>query len=197
MQQPLCHSLPAAEPLDGVRATALDAFSADTVCGTFCSAANMAKRNPATGKFEKRADGKIIKPPGWQAPDVEGEMGRQFREGSWSQGASAAAVSTPVKAGRVAETASPVFDAMASPGASSPNVAKKLDQAIAGAADSDEAIKVIAAATQTESKAATSGSGVSFGVAGALAVAGFALGAAWVTGGFGPSLAMDAATQTV
>ena len=45
----------------------------------------MAKRNPATGKFEKRADGKIIKPPGWKAPDVEGEMGRQFKEGSRSQ----------------------------------------------------------------------------------------------------------------
>ena len=176
---------------------ALEAVSADTVGGAFCSAANMAKRNPATGKFEKRADGKIIKPPGWQAPDVEGEMARQFREGSWSQSASAAGVSTPVKAARVAETASPVFDAMSSPGASSPSVAKKLHQAIAGVADSDEAIKVIAAATQTESKEVSRGSGVSFGMAGALAVAGFALGAAWMTGGFGPSLAMDAATQTV
>merc|ERR1719240_2402588 len=38
-------------------------------------AANMAKRNPATGKFEKRADGKIIKTTGWKAPDVEGQMG--------------------------------------------------------------------------------------------------------------------------
>ena len=45
--------------------------------------ANMAKRNPETGKFEKRDDGKIIKPPGWQAPDVEGEIARQFSEGSW------------------------------------------------------------------------------------------------------------------
>jgi len=52
----------------------------------------MAKRNPATGKFEKRADGKIIKPPGWKAPDVEGEMARQFKEGSWSQSGSAGAV---------------------------------------------------------------------------------------------------------
>ena len=34
--------------------------------------ANMAKRNPATGKFEKReSDGKIIKPPGWSPPDVD------------------------------------------------------------------------------------------------------------------------------
>jgi predicted HAD superfamily Cof-like phosphohydrolase len=52
----------------------------------------MAKRNPSTGKFEKRADGKIIKPPGWKAPDVEGEMGRQFKEGSWSQSGSVGAV---------------------------------------------------------------------------------------------------------
>ena len=43
--------------------------------------ANMAKRNPATGKFEKReSDGKIIKPPGWSPPDVEGELKRQLAE---------------------------------------------------------------------------------------------------------------------
>ena len=29
-------------------------------------AANMAKRDPATGQFLKREDGKIIKPKGWQ-----------------------------------------------------------------------------------------------------------------------------------
>merc|ERR1719473_997632 len=46
-------------------------------------AANMAKRNPETGRFEKRADGKIIKPPGWMPPDVEGEVARQFAHGSW------------------------------------------------------------------------------------------------------------------
>eukprot|EP00746_Dinoflagellata_sp_MGD_P160456 gnl/MRDRNA2_/MRDRNA2_87223_c0_seq1.p1 gnl/MRDRNA2_/MRDRNA2_87223_c0~~gnl/MRDRNA2_/MRDRNA2_87223_c0_seq1.p1 ORF type:complete len:375 (-),score=103.96 gnl/MRDRNA2_/MRDRNA2_87223_c0_seq1:255-1379(-) len=46
-------------------------------------AANMAKRNPETGRFEKRADGKVIKPPGWKPPDVEGELGRQFVEGAW------------------------------------------------------------------------------------------------------------------
>ena len=46
-------------------------------------AANMAKRNPATGKLEKRADGKIIKPPGWSPPDVEGELKRQLAEGSF------------------------------------------------------------------------------------------------------------------
>ncbi len=47
-------------------------------------AANMAKRDPKTGEFIKRADGKIIKPEGWTAPDVEGEIVRQDREGSWS-----------------------------------------------------------------------------------------------------------------
>lgn len=33
--------------------------------------ANMAKRNPTTLKFERREDGKILKPEGWQAPDIE------------------------------------------------------------------------------------------------------------------------------
>merc|ERR1712137_1346834 len=46
--------------------------------------ANMAKRNPETGRFEKNADGKVIKPPGWKPPNVEGELLRQFTEGSWS-----------------------------------------------------------------------------------------------------------------
>lgn len=45
--------------------------------------ANMAKRDPKTGEFIKRADGKIVKPEGWQAPDVEGEIIRQSREGSF------------------------------------------------------------------------------------------------------------------
>merc|ERR1711904_190637 len=48
-------------------------------------AANMAKRNPETGRFEKNADGKVIKPPGWKPPDVEGELARQVTEGSWCQ----------------------------------------------------------------------------------------------------------------
>ena len=48
-------------------------------------AANMAKRDPATGKFLRReSDGKIIKPAGWTAPDVEAEIQRQTEEGSWS-----------------------------------------------------------------------------------------------------------------
>lgn len=43
----------------------------------------MAKRDPATGKFIKREDGKIIKPVGWTAPDVNGEILRQIQEGSF------------------------------------------------------------------------------------------------------------------
>lgn len=33
--------------------------------------ANMNKRDPETGRFELRDDGKVIKPPGWQPPDME------------------------------------------------------------------------------------------------------------------------------
>ena len=45
--------------------------------------ANMAKRDPATGQFLKRADGKIIKPQGWTAPDVGAEIRRQMSEGAF------------------------------------------------------------------------------------------------------------------
>lgn len=45
--------------------------------------ANMDKRFP-DGNFHKRDDGKIIKPPNWQEPNVSGEIARQIREGSWS-----------------------------------------------------------------------------------------------------------------
>jgi len=45
--------------------------------------ANMAKRDPQTGKFNKRHDGKIIKPKGWQAPDITAEVRRQLQNGSW------------------------------------------------------------------------------------------------------------------
>jgi predicted HAD superfamily Cof-like phosphohydrolase len=31
---------------------------------------NMAKRDPKTGKVLKRADGKVLKPEGWQPPDI-------------------------------------------------------------------------------------------------------------------------------
>ena len=43
--------------------------------------ANMAKRDPSTGKFLKRDDGKIIKPAGWQPPDVKAEIVRQMTHG--------------------------------------------------------------------------------------------------------------------
>ena len=46
-------------------------------------AANMAKRDPVTKKFIRREDGKIIKPEGWTAPDVEGEVIRWSEEGSF------------------------------------------------------------------------------------------------------------------
>ena len=36
--------------------------------------ANMAKVDPATGFVRKREDGKILKPEGWQEPDVEGTL---------------------------------------------------------------------------------------------------------------------------
>lgn len=34
-------------------------------------AANMAKRDPMTGKVYRRADGKVTKPPGWVSPDAD------------------------------------------------------------------------------------------------------------------------------
>ena len=43
----------------------------------------MAKRDPETGNFIKRADGKIIKPKGWKPPNVEEEIVRQYMEGSF------------------------------------------------------------------------------------------------------------------
>jgi predicted HAD superfamily Cof-like phosphohydrolase len=46
--------------------------------------ANMAKRDPKTNKFLKREDGKIIKPEGWTPPDVEGEIKRQLKDGSFN-----------------------------------------------------------------------------------------------------------------
>jgi predicted HAD superfamily Cof-like phosphohydrolase len=33
---------------------------------------NMAKIDPVTGKVRKREDGKILKPEGWQPPDIAG-----------------------------------------------------------------------------------------------------------------------------
>lgn len=46
--------------------------------------ANMAKRDPSTGKFIIReSDGKIMKPPGWTPPDIKKEMATQTKEGSF------------------------------------------------------------------------------------------------------------------
>ena len=46
--------------------------------------ANMAKRDPVTGQFIRReSDGKVIKPTGWQSPDIESEISRQIKEGSF------------------------------------------------------------------------------------------------------------------
>jgi hypothetical protein len=39
--------------------------------------ANMKKKDPESGVFNKREDGKIIKPIGWQPPDVLSEIKRQ------------------------------------------------------------------------------------------------------------------------
>ena len=36
-------------------------------------AANMAKKDPVTGTFLKREDGKIIKPQGWTPPNVRSQ----------------------------------------------------------------------------------------------------------------------------
>ncbi len=41
------------------------------------------KVDPVSGKCLKRADGKIIKPAGWTAPDITGEMLTQLRNGSF------------------------------------------------------------------------------------------------------------------
>ena len=43
----------------------------------------MAKRDPLTGKFIKRDDGKILKPQNWTAPDIKKEIQKQRNEGSW------------------------------------------------------------------------------------------------------------------
>ena len=46
--------------------------------------ANMDKRDPVTGKFLRREDGKIIKPKGWMEPDITAEIIRQGNEGSFN-----------------------------------------------------------------------------------------------------------------
>merc|ERR1719450_379597 len=42
--------------------------------------ANMAKRDPATGQFLRREDGKIIKPQGWKPPNVTAEILQQANQ---------------------------------------------------------------------------------------------------------------------
>merc|ERR1719326_421834 len=44
-------------------------------------AANMAKIDQRTGKCLKRADGKILKPAGWQPPNIKQEILRQTNQG--------------------------------------------------------------------------------------------------------------------
>lgn len=45
--------------------------------------ANMAKRNPTTGKFERREDGKILKPDDWKEADIIAEIQRQSLQGAF------------------------------------------------------------------------------------------------------------------
>lgn len=47
--------------------------------------ANMNKRDPKTGKFIKREDGKIIKPEGWKSPDIVEEIIKQKMNGSFEK----------------------------------------------------------------------------------------------------------------
>jgi hypothetical protein len=45
--------------------------------------ANMNKKF-SDGTFHRNDIGKVIKPPGWQEPDVKGEVERWVKEGSWT-----------------------------------------------------------------------------------------------------------------
>jgi predicted HAD superfamily Cof-like phosphohydrolase len=46
--------------------------------------ANMDKRDPITKKFIRReSDGKVLKREGWQEPNINAEIERQFRDGTW------------------------------------------------------------------------------------------------------------------
>ena len=45
--------------------------------------ANMNKKDPKTGKFIKRDDGKILKPKGWKPPNVEQEILNQQKYGAF------------------------------------------------------------------------------------------------------------------
>jgi predicted HAD superfamily Cof-like phosphohydrolase len=47
--------------------------------------ANMTKKDPVSGKFIKREDGKIVKPIGWLPPNITQEIIRQFKEGPFEK----------------------------------------------------------------------------------------------------------------
>lgn len=47
-------------------------------------AANMNKRDPATGRFLRNTVGKVIKPAGWEPPNILSTIEQQKKEGSWS-----------------------------------------------------------------------------------------------------------------
>jgi len=44
---------------------------------------NMSKKDPLTGLFNKRSDGKILKPIGWMPPDIKKEIKFQLQNGSF------------------------------------------------------------------------------------------------------------------
>ena len=47
--------------------------------------ANMDKRDPITKQFMRReSDGKVLKRDGWTEPDINAEIDRQIKNGSWS-----------------------------------------------------------------------------------------------------------------
>ncbi len=47
--------------------------------------ANMAKKDPTTGVFLKREDGKIVKPKGWEPPNIEEVIEHQLTVGAWAE----------------------------------------------------------------------------------------------------------------
>ena len=45
--------------------------------------ANLKKKDPNTGKYLRRDDGKIMKPPMWKEPDIVGEINNQSIYGAF------------------------------------------------------------------------------------------------------------------
>lgn len=68
----------------GLNATAKKGINITSVFNVVHSA-NMAKKDKETGKFLRREDGKIIKPIGWQPPDIVSEIKRQKKDGSFKR----------------------------------------------------------------------------------------------------------------